>query len=66
MPNITIQQMPKTAEQKRELTARITDSMVDVYKAPAETVHVWFHEVTTEDYAAGGELVADKLAKKQP
>jgi 4-oxalocrotonate tautomerase len=65
MPNITIQQMPKTVEQKRELVARITDAMVDVYKAPAETVHVWFQEVTTEDYAAAGELVADKLAKKQ-
>jgi 4-oxalocrotonate tautomerase len=64
MPNITIQQMPKTVEQKRELAARITDAMVDVYKTPAETVHVWFQEVTTEDYAAAGELVADKLAKK--
>ncbi|NUP51913.1 MAG: 4-oxalocrotonate tautomerase [Catenulispora sp.] len=64
MPNITIQQMPKTVEQKRELVARITDAMVDVYKAPADTVHVWFQEVTTEDYAAGGQLVVDKLAQK--
>ncbi|MEY9926254.1 4-oxalocrotonate tautomerase [Catenulispora sp. GP43] len=64
MPSITIQQMPKTAEQKRELAARITDAMVDVYKAPVETIHVWFQEVTTEDYAAAGELLADKLAKK--
>lgn len=64
MPNITIQQMPKTAEQKRELAARITDAMVDVYKSPADTVHVWFQEVTTEDYAAAGQLLADKLAKK--
>ncbi|NUR28920.1 MAG: 4-oxalocrotonate tautomerase [Catenulispora sp.] len=64
MPSVTIQQMPKTVEQKRELVARITDAMVDVYKAPAETVHVWFHEVTTEDYAAAGQLVADKLAQK--
>ena len=64
MPNITIHQMPKTVEQKRELAARITDAMVDVYKSPAETVHVWFQEVTTEDYAAGGVLVADKLAQK--
>ena len=64
MPNITIQQMPKTAEQKRELVTRITDAMVDVYKASVETIHVWFQEVTTEDYAAGGQLLADKLAKK--
>ena len=26
MPNITVQQMPKTTEQKRELVARITDA----------------------------------------
>jgi 4-oxalocrotonate tautomerase len=64
MPNITVQQMPKTVEQKRELVTRITDAMVDVYKAPVETIHVWFQEVTTEDYAAGGQLLADKLAKK--
>ena len=64
MPNITVQQMPKTVEQKRELAARITDAVVDVCKTPAEAVHVWFQEVTTEDYAAGGQLAADKLAKK--
>ena len=60
MPNITVQQMPKTAEQKRELVARITDAFVDVYKSPAETVHVWFQEVTAEGYAFNGTLVADK------
>lgn len=64
MPSVTIQQMPKTVEQKRELVARITDAVVDVYKAPAETVHVWFQEVTTEDHAAAGQLIADKLAQK--
>ena len=31
MPNITVQQMPKTTEQKRELVARITDAFMDVY-----------------------------------
>jgi 4-oxalocrotonate tautomerase len=60
MPNITVQQMPKTTEQKRELVARITDAFVDVYKAPAETVHVWFQEVDREGYAFSGTLVADK------
>lgn len=64
MPNITIQQMPKTAEQKRELVTRITEAMVEVYKTSADTVHVWFQEVTPEDYAAGGLLVADKMAQK--
>jgi len=60
MPNITVQQMPKTTEQKRELVARITDAFMDVYGAPAESVHVWFQEVSREDYASNGKLVADK------
>jgi 4-oxalocrotonate tautomerase len=60
MPNITVQQMPKTTEQKRELVARITNAFVDVYKTPAENVHVWFQEVSPEDYAVNGKLVADR------
>jgi 4-oxalocrotonate tautomerase len=60
MPNITVQQMPKTTEQKRELVARITDAFMDVYGASAESVHVWFQEVSSEDYASNGKLVADK------
>jgi 4-oxalocrotonate tautomerase len=60
MPNITVQQMPKTVELKRDLVARITDAFVDAYKIPAETVHIWFQEVTAEDYAVDGKLVADR------
>ena len=60
MPNITVQQMPKTVELKRDLVARITDAFVDAYKIPAETVHIWFEEVTAEDYAVNGKLVADR------
>ena len=41
MPNVTVQQMPKTAELKRDLVTRITDAFVDAYKIPAETVHIW-------------------------
>ena len=60
MPNITVQQMPKTTEQKRELVARITDAFMDVCGAPAASVHVWFQEVSREDYAFSGKLVVDK------
>ena len=60
MPNITVQQMPKTTEQKRELVARMTDAFMDVCGVPAETVHVWFQEVGREDYAFSGKLAADK------
>src|SRR5690349_15280966 len=60
MPAVTVQQLPKTPDLKRELVARITDAFVDTYKIPAETVHVWFHEVSAESYAVNGKLVADK------
>jgi len=60
MPNITVQQMPKTTEQKRELVARITDAFTDVYGTPAGSVHVWFQEASPQDYASDGKLAADK------
>jgi 4-oxalocrotonate tautomerase len=60
MPVVTVQQLPKTAELKRELVARITDAFVDAYKIPADTVHVWIEESAAENYAVGGKLTADK------
>ena len=60
MPNVVVQQMPKTLELKRELVARITDAFVDAYKIPADTVHVWIHEESAENYAVAGKLIADK------
>jgi 4-oxalocrotonate tautomerase len=60
MPNVIIQQLPKSPEAKRELAQRITDAVVDAYKSPAETVHVWFDEYPADGYAVAGKLVADK------
>ena len=60
MPAITIQQLPKTPELKRELVARITDAFVDTYKIPADTVHIWVQEVPADGYAVAGTLVADR------
>ena len=60
MPNVIIQQLPKSPEAKRELVKRITDAIVDAYKSPAETVHVWIDEYPADGYAVAGKLVADK------
>jgi len=60
MPVVTVQQLPKTVELKRELVARITDAFVDAYKIPADTVHVWIEESSAENYAVAGKLIADK------
>lgn len=60
MPNVIIQQLPKSPEAKRELVKRITDAIVDAYKSPADSVHVWIDEFPADAYAVGGKLIADK------
>jgi 4-oxalocrotonate tautomerase len=60
VPNVIVQQLPKTPEAKRELVKRITDAFVDAYKTPAESVHVWIDEYPADGYAVGGRLIADK------
>ncbi len=60
MPNVIVQQLPKTDEAKRELVRRITDAFVDAYKTPAEKVHIWIEEYPADGYAVGGEFIAGK------
>jgi 4-oxalocrotonate tautomerase len=50
----------RTADQKRKLAQLITDAMVEEAGARREAVVVAFHEVSTESYASGGVLMADK------
>jgi len=50
----------RTADQKRKLTARITDAMIEEAGARREAVVVTFLEVERESYASGGVLMADK------
>ena len=60
MPNVIIQQGPRTVELKRDLIKRITDAFVDSYRIPAETVQVWFQETPTDSWGSAGKLTADK------
>lgn len=50
----------RTTDQKRKLAQRITDAMVEEAGARREAIVVAFHEVSTESYASGGVLMADK------
>ena len=50
----------RTIEQKRKLAQRVTDAMVEEAGAKRESVTVTFVEVSREDYASGGVLMADK------
>ena len=50
----------RTADQKRKIAKRITDALVEEAGARREGIVVVFHEVSTESYASGGELMIDK------
>lgn len=50
----------RTVEQKRKVAERITQVMVEEARAAKEAVVVTFIEVTREDYASAGVLLADK------
>ena len=61
MPLVQITMLTgRTADQKRKLAQRITDTMVEDAGARREAVVVVFHEVSKESYASGGVLMADK------
>jgi 4-oxalocrotonate tautomerase len=50
----------RTVDQKRKVAERITQAMVEEAKAAKEAVVVTFIEITREDYASAGVLLADK------
>ncbi|MFI6154454.1 4-oxalocrotonate tautomerase DmpI [Kitasatospora sp. NPDC051170] len=60
MPVVTIQQGPRTVEQKRELVKKVTDAFVEALEVPAESVIVFVQEHQPENWGAAGTLTADK------
>ena len=61
MPMIQITMLAgRTAEQKRRIAQRVTDVMVEEAKTAREGITVAFYEVSKEDYAIGGQLIADR------
>jgi 4-oxalocrotonate tautomerase len=50
----------RTVDQKRKIAQRITDTMVEEAGAKREGIVVTFLEVSKENYASGGLLMADK------
>ena len=65
MPLVQITMLEgRTADQKRKIARRITDTLVEEAGARREAVVVAFHEVSKESYASGGELLVDKARAK--
>lgn len=47
----------RTAEQKRQLAARITDAFVEVTGLPPDAIWVVFRDVPPQDWCVGGRPV---------
>ena len=61
MPLIQVTMLQgRTADQKRKIAQRITDTMVEEAGARREAVIVAFHEVSRDSFASGGVLMVDK------
>ena len=61
MPLIQVTMLKgRTVEQKRKVAERITQVMVEDAKAAKEAVVITFIEITREDYASAGVLLANK------
>ncbi len=60
MPLVQITMLQgRTADQKRKIAKRITDVLVE--EAGAKREGITIHEVSSESYATGGELMVDKI-----
>ncbi len=61
MPLIQVTMLKgRSVDQKRKIAERITQTMVEDGKAAKEGVVITFIEITREDYANAGVLLADK------
>jgi len=60
MPNITVQWYAgRTPQQKREITAAITEAMVRIGKTTPEQVHIVFQDVEKTNWGWNGKLASD-------
>jgi 4-oxalocrotonate tautomerase len=60
MPNITVQWYAgRTPQQKREITAAITEAMVKIGKTTPDQVHIVFQDVAKSDWGVNGRLASD-------
>ena len=66
MPHIQITLLKgRTAEQKRRIAQRVTETLVEEAKADREAIVITFVDVDTDSYARGGVLMVDKKKSSQ-
>jgi 4-oxalocrotonate tautomerase len=60
MPNVTIQWYAgRTQDQKRQVTAAITDALVRIAKTTPDQVHIVFQDVEKSNWGWNGKLASD-------
>jgi 4-oxalocrotonate tautomerase len=60
MPNITIQWFAgRTEQQRREITAAITEAMVKIGKTTPDQVQIVFQDVDKSHWGVNGKLASD-------
>jgi 4-oxalocrotonate tautomerase len=60
MPNITIQWFAgRTQQQKREITAAITEAMVKIGKTTPDQVQIVFQDIEKSNWGVDGKLASD-------
>lgn len=61
MPNVTIQWYAgRTEQQKRELTAAITEAIVRIGKTTPDQVHIVFQDIEKSNWGWNGKLAIDR------
>lgn len=61
MPVITIDMLPRDYAKKSEIARVFTEEMSRIAGIPKEAIIVMFHELSPEDFATGGEMLADRM-----
>ena len=65
MPLIEIHLLKgRSAEQKKKLLASVTEAVVESIDAPLQSIRVWIHEMTEDDYMVAGHMASER--KRQP
>lgn len=54
----------RTAEQKKNLLASVTQAVHESLGAPVKSIRVWIQEFTTDEYMAAGVLASEKKKVK--
>jgi 4-oxalocrotonate tautomerase family enzyme len=60
VPTVMIYQSPRTPELRASAISAVTDALVDAYGLRPEQIHVYFLEVSDDQWGRGGVLASER------